>query len=461
VRNGGRCLTSRSWWPALFVLAAMPLAFLPRAAHAGGRVIPAFARKYRTGCVTCHTAPPKLNVLGEAFRLNGYRLPENPALVRREPPIPLGEEPWKELWPRAIWPGELASAIPLALRVQSDVQARRRAPGEEPLRLVMPGDVYLLAATTFGDGISAFVEAEWERDEGVSLQQAKILFQDPLPFLPSRLLNVMAGRQNPYLLTLGDRILDQAGRRPFAWQEYRASEVTIGGRPIGGEWQTNEPLPGVSANGLWRGRLFYSAGVAQVDGNGDAEAGRPLVGFYTVRYKLGGLRLDGRYDRGDGPVGTGYGQLMDRSVTVELFGHRGREALEGVRHDRQRALGGAIRLLHGPLDLGVGAVRRDDHGAWDAATRVRASSVFAKAEVLVLPWFIASLKGERFRVRSSVSAVGDSLPGETTLVPGAVLLLRQNLRLIVESEWYARHAVTARRGERRPHGAALRLDFSF
>ena len=46
--------------------------------------IPAFARKYRTGCTTCHTAAPKLNVLGEAFRLNGYRFPENDALLRRD-----------------------------------------------------------------------------------------------------------------------------------------------------------------------------------------------------------------------------------------------------------------------------------------------------------------------------------------------------------------------------------------
>ncbi|HEX4936139.1 MAG TPA: hypothetical protein VFV33_23320, partial [Gemmatimonadaceae bacterium] len=268
---GDRYLTGPGWRAARLLAGVMAFAVPLRDAHAGGRVIPAFARKYRTGCVTCHTAPPKLNVLGEAFRLNGYRLPDNPSLVRREPPIPLGEEPWKELWPRAIWPGELPSAIPLALRVQSDVVAQRGAPSEETVRLVMPGDVYLLAAATFGGGISAFVEAEWERGEGVSLPQAKVLFQDPLPFLPPRLFNVMAGRQNPYLLTLGDRILDQAGRRPFAWQDYRAGDVTLGGEQSPGTWRANAPLPALAANGLVGGRLFYSAGVAQVDGEGEHE----------------------------------------------------------------------------------------------------------------------------------------------------------------------------------------------
>ena len=34
--------------------------------------IPAFARKYKTSCATCHTGYPKLNAFGDAFRRNGY-----------------------------------------------------------------------------------------------------------------------------------------------------------------------------------------------------------------------------------------------------------------------------------------------------------------------------------------------------------------------------------------------------
>jgi hypothetical protein len=34
--------------------------------------IPAFARMYGTGCVTCHVVVPKLTPFGEAFRRNGY-----------------------------------------------------------------------------------------------------------------------------------------------------------------------------------------------------------------------------------------------------------------------------------------------------------------------------------------------------------------------------------------------------
>ena len=34
--------------------------------------LPAFARKYKTSCATCHVGFPKLNAFGEAFRRNGY-----------------------------------------------------------------------------------------------------------------------------------------------------------------------------------------------------------------------------------------------------------------------------------------------------------------------------------------------------------------------------------------------------
>ena len=37
--------------------------------------VPVFSRKYQTSCQTCHTIFPKLNPFGQAFRLNGYRMP--------------------------------------------------------------------------------------------------------------------------------------------------------------------------------------------------------------------------------------------------------------------------------------------------------------------------------------------------------------------------------------------------
>jgi hypothetical protein len=39
------------------------------------QAIPAFARKYNTNCMDCHTAPPMLNAFGQRFLENGYQLP--------------------------------------------------------------------------------------------------------------------------------------------------------------------------------------------------------------------------------------------------------------------------------------------------------------------------------------------------------------------------------------------------
>ena len=39
------------------------------------QAIPAFARKYNTNCMDCHTAPPILNAYGQRFLENGYQLP--------------------------------------------------------------------------------------------------------------------------------------------------------------------------------------------------------------------------------------------------------------------------------------------------------------------------------------------------------------------------------------------------
>ncbi len=58
-------------WGIIGVMVFSVLAALSEKAEA----IPAFARKYKTTCVTCHAPFPRLTALGEAFRLNGYKLP--------------------------------------------------------------------------------------------------------------------------------------------------------------------------------------------------------------------------------------------------------------------------------------------------------------------------------------------------------------------------------------------------
>src|SRR2546428_2001816 len=80
--------------------------------------VPVFARKYQTSCQTCHTIFPKLNPFGEAFRLNGYVLPAETEEQIKEPPVSLGSEAYKKVWPDMVWPGQVPGNVPVAINVK-------------------------------------------------------------------------------------------------------------------------------------------------------------------------------------------------------------------------------------------------------------------------------------------------------------------------------------------------------
>src|SRR5574342_41363 len=78
--------------------------------------IPAFARKYKTSCATCHTAFPKLTAFGEAFRRNGFQFPNGgDAEATKEEPVSLGAEGNKKAFPNALWPSTIPGTSPVSI----------------------------------------------------------------------------------------------------------------------------------------------------------------------------------------------------------------------------------------------------------------------------------------------------------------------------------------------------------
>lgn len=457
-----RCIALGSLLLALLLL---PLRPLPAAA------IPAFARKYRTSCSTCHSAAPKLNVMGEAFRLNGYRFPENDLLLRKESVVPLGEEPWKELWPRSIWPGELPGTVPLAIRIQSDLGIERRR-GMAAVDMRFPHELYVLAAATLGQQLAAFVETEWSREEGLQVVQAKLKVQDPIPGLPARLLNLWVGLQSLYPFTFGERQIDRAASEPFEWQRFQLTDLALtpasGGAVLQPEnaFALENPVAAAELNGLLGGRLFYGVGVSQGAGEAEEDNNRHKDVYWKLRYKLGGLGLDGRYADGDGPPqGTG-GQLRDRSLTVEHFGYLGEEPGATGQPDRHRHFGVSVRALAGPWDVGAGVVwgRHADPWGLDRGA-IRRRSLFAKAEAMPYPWLILSCKAERFTLEPEGGALPPGFAAarfrETRILPGTILLLRQNVRLVVEGELFADRQRSLLADPRPGDALRARLDLAF
>ncbi|RMH17881.1 MAG: hypothetical protein D6701_07020, partial [Gemmatimonadetes bacterium] len=150
----------------------------------------------------------------------------------------------------------------------------------------------------------------------------------------------------------------------------------------------------------------------------------------------------------------------------EHFGYVGREPTADGRVSDHRSFGAAARLLAGRLDLGVGAVRSTFDDPWGEAgpDRLTTTSWFGKAEWLAYPWLIASVKVDRFR-RSVDGADVVGMPGgsgETIrAMPGLIVLVRQNVRAVVEGEIFARDTAADALGESRRHGLWVRLDLAF
>src|SRR6266542_4156971 len=91
--------------------AAAALLSAATSAHA----IPAFARKYGTSCLTCHTVYPRLNPFGEAFRRNGYLFPGIDSDYVKQDTVVLGQEANKKTFPNSVWPGSIPGSVPIAI----------------------------------------------------------------------------------------------------------------------------------------------------------------------------------------------------------------------------------------------------------------------------------------------------------------------------------------------------------
>lgn len=431
--------------------------------HRDVLVIPAFARRYRVSCSRCHVAAPKLNAVGEAFRLNGYRFPRFEPATREDQPVPLGEEPWKDLFPKAIWPGELPATLPIAIRVQSDLEMSRDRNGETTTNFRLPQDVYLLAGGSLGERVGVFVEGEWNRDEGAELLQAKVGFLDLLPRLGSRAVNLWVGLQNLYLFTFADRQIDRVARQPFVWQRFGPADLPIsaaGGTvtPVS-DYRIGANQPSVEVSGLGGSRFWYAVGLGQGGATGRRDNNDHKDIYYKARYKIGGLGLDGSYPAAVAKPGA-FGQFHDHTVVVETFGYFGREpSIAGVE-SRHRTVGAVLRAVWGPTDVGAGVVRlTDDQPYGPSLGSLRMTSVFAKAEHAFYPWLIGSFKAEWLAARVPESSGFSGRVRERHVQPGLVGLIRQNIRLVAEADLYSTYSVPL--PGRSPNGLWIRLDLAF
>src|SRR5712691_5978142 len=104
-------------WALGFCLVGVVLAAGPYS-----QAIPAFSRQYQTSCATCHVDFPKLNDFGKAFKDAGFKFPKDDETFLKVPPVLLGAEAQKDVFPKTIWPGQLPGLPPIGLRFNTFFQ---------------------------------------------------------------------------------------------------------------------------------------------------------------------------------------------------------------------------------------------------------------------------------------------------------------------------------------------------
>jgi hypothetical protein len=410
----------------------LALALVATALGTPARAIPAFARRYETSCLTCHTVYPKLNAFGEAFRRDGYRFPGIDSDEVKQATVALGQEANKKTFPLTVWPASIPGSVPLSIGVNGQawlVPSHRSSaaagdPGGTGLSLHdLVSEGHLWAGAGLDDSTAVFAELSVTQD-GAELEHAQLLLDDLVG--PRHAVNLVVGKGPSTLTPFGAHssyLVDQA--LPDA-----AVGSLLGN---GSAWLLAAHVSGVEVNGILRGRFGYALGVNA--GANDFRAPAENVYAY-VGGKLGGLRLDGE---GAAGVQDPLRPWAETALTLYGFGHRSRTFLRDnvaplPRDDTTLTWGLGARGQHGSTELDAGWYQeRHDHGT-DAGTPATARVLFGELSHVLYPWMVPAIRVENVALDTDQPSVD-----AWHVMPGIAFLLRANVKVTVAANWEHAH----------------------
>ncbi len=378
--------------------------------------VPAFARKYKTSCQTCHTVFPRLTAIGDAFRMNGHRFPECDAQQVKDEPVSLGADAYKELWPsEAVWPGELAGTAPIAVvakmratAFEKDAEQTSHFAGLNPW-----ADVYV--ASTLGENVSVMGKFQLN---GPSCQNchnwAAVTFQ----VLKNTTIKV--GRFQPDFFNFH--------QQPF----FEMHELFGPQRRVGANaWNYGKDV-GIEAAGIVAGRMRVVTGV--MEGQDDFnQPYRSKNGYLRIAYKLGGSRMDGATQEGyEAPTKN----WQDRSLKFGVLGYLGSSRLQSNNaigsqvtiDDGFWVLGGDFNLMFDDWTLYGGAFAERHGRPTGTDENIWVERWFGGLRYVAMPSFVPSLMFDYFN---------SELPGDYTyqIRPRLEVLVRANVKARVDAAW--------------------------
>jgi hypothetical protein len=383
--------------------------------------IPAFARKYQTSCQTCHVAIPALTPFGEAFRQNGYRFPAgNDPAMTKIPPVSLGAEGYKKLWPHAVWPGEIPGMPPIAILYSSSIDYDHAA--KTVTFGGMGGELEILGAGTLDEHLSFWGSVVFARGGGgeidVEMERVNLLVRP----LASPALQFKVGSFEPGIMLA-------SSHRSILAQEPLVLTEPVGDNP----WAADGFQQGLEAYGMIQHRVLYNAGL--VEGSGSIGDNTKDV-YGRLAYKLGGLPFDGVPSGGaEAAMPANPKPWSERSVALSGFVYKGR----GLRdldpldpadpRDPFRVLGGDVAVNCLDLMARAGYTdRKDDHllVADTTGTDVKSKSQFVELSWVAYPWLIPAGRWESAKLGAEkAERVSFTLNG----------LARANVRSFLATNW--------------------------
>lgn len=423
--------------------------------------VPSFARKYQTSCATCHTVFPVLNSFGEAFRRDGFRFPSNQGSVDsdavRAEMTALGQEQYEELFPQAVWPDSIPSAVPLSVVVNAETGVNlphsdaREDAGSTFAWNDLVGEAQLFGAGAFNDTLTYFFELS-VAEEGTEVEHGYLIWSD---LAEPHLFNLAVGRIAPTLTSFGSH------------GSY-LSDLLLAGSSIGPLYNANTPAgpiamafghpDGVELNGVVRHRVDYSLGWVASGASQEVDVPNSQDVYAHLGAKFGGMTLDG-----EGPGGALVPDPMrpweERALTLDAFGYEGLVVADNgtgidepaTQNDRIAVLGGMARLQLESFVATFGAIVERHSSPYrgsappvptpaePASEGVADSSPalgvvqFDELAYIVYPWLVPVLRSELTRVTMDARHGGGSAH-VLRLMPGVATLLRPNLKLTVSGE---------------------------
>ncbi len=138
--------------------------------------IPAFARKYKLSCATCHVSVPKIKDYGEDFAANGFLLPD-------------GEEPRRTYIETGDDELMLMRELPIAVRFDAFIQAADRSTARSDFQV--PYGLKLLSGGSIARNVSYYFYFYIdERGEVAGLEDAYVHFNN----IAKSQLDIMVGQ---------------------------------------------------------------------------------------------------------------------------------------------------------------------------------------------------------------------------------------------------------------------------